>query len=97
MGALGCLLPWASWGVVVACGLLGFWGLAGGGGLGALLQWDFSTVGVCLGSGPGVCFRGPVGLLIIVALWAVGGCGCLGVPAWVSPFGGGPCHIHSLI
>ena len=55
------------------------------------------TVRVCLGSGPGVCFRGPVGLLIIVALWAVGGCGCLGVPAWVSPFGGGPCHIHSLV
>ena len=92
-------------GVPVALGILGrgggLWsaGVLGAGwgwGLGALLQWDFSIVGVCLGSGPSVCFRGPFGLLIIVALWAVGGCGCLGVPAWVSPFGG-PCHIHSLV
>ena len=66
-----------------------------GGGLGALLQLDFSSGGgVCLSFGPRVCSRGPGGLLIVVASWAVWGCGCLGVPIWVSPFWSGPCHIH---
>ena len=29
-------------------------GAYGDGGLGAHLQWDFSSVGVCLGFGPGI-------------------------------------------
>ena len=44
--------------------------------LGAGRGWGFGcspVVGflpcVCLGSGPGICFRHPCGLLIIVALW----------------------------
>ena len=49
---------------------------------------------MCLSFGPRVCSQGPGGLLIVVATCAVWGCGCLGVPIWVSPFWSGPCHMH---
>ena len=67
-----------------------------GWGPGVPLQWDLSSVGVPRLL-PLICPLGRGGLLVIVAFWAVRGCGYLGVPIWVFPSWGDPCLIHSLV
>ena len=88
MGGLG-----GCFGVPLALGIFGrgggwwFAGASGAGrgwGLECASAVDFSSVGVCFGFGSVTCPRGPGGLLIIVALLAVGVVGALGFPSGFS-------------
>ena len=79
-GAFGPGHLWAWWRLVVCWGFGGWSGV----GLECASAVDFSSVGACFGFGSVACPRGPGGLLINVALLAVGVVGALGFPSGFS-------------